>query len=276
MVNVYTFYKERIFPKIKSFRGTTFLKEKLLDFQLRNVEKISESSESIFGADWDNLIILDACRHDIFEEVIEGSEYRITKGSSSVDFFRENFSHADYQDTVYISANPHIHESEFLDLTGKQASEVFHSVYHTYETDWDEESSTILPKSVERDAINADKLFSDKNKIIHFMQPHYPFLESDFDSSGIRTVKGNLDEENIWELCEKDLVEVDEVIDAYKTNLEIVWDSVERLSNELSGKTVVTADHGNLLGEGGIYGHPPGRREVGLRKVPWYFIEEQN
>ncbi len=51
----------------------------------------------IFSEPWDNLIILDACRYDVFEEVFKKRnmkgklEYRISRGSWTVEFLLENF-----------------------------------------------------------------------------------------------------------------------------------------------------------------------------------------
>lgn len=59
---------------------------------------------------------------------------------------------------------------------------------------------------------------------------------------------------------------------AYEKNLEQVLEHVEELSNILEGKTVVTADHGDLLGENGLYGHPGNSNLKVLRKVPWDVI----
>jgi glucan phosphoethanolaminetransferase (alkaline phosphatase superfamily) len=36
---------------------------------------------------------------------------------------------------------------------------------------------------------------------------------------------------------------------------------------------LITADHGELLGENGLYGHPADSDAEKLRKVPWYSLE---
>ena len=65
---------------------------------------------------FDNLIILDACRYDLFEAEIKNFnikgklEYRISRGSNTGYFLRENFEHKDLQpilkEIIYITANP--------------------------------------------------------------------------------------------------------------------------------------------------------------------------
>jgi len=37
----------------------------------------------------------------------------------------------------------------------------------------------------------------------------------------------------------------------------------------LEGEIIVTADHGELLGENGEWGHPIGSEKPALRGVPW-------
>lgn len=66
------------------------------------------------------------------------------------------------------------------------------------------------------------------------------------------------------------------VIDAYHENLDEVLPAVKHLLEELKGKTVVTSDHGNMLGERASpfpvreWGHPRGLYMVGLIMVPWH------
>jgi hypothetical protein len=70
------------------------------------------------------------------------------------------------------------------------------------------------------------------------------------------------------------------VWEAYNENLDVVLAEVEPLLGELSGKSVITADHGNLVGErlGPVptrrkYGHPYGVHTEELVKVPWFVVE---
>lgn len=62
----------------------------------------------------------------------------------------------------------------------------------------------------------------------------------------------------------------------YKSNLEIALRYVTKLVRKLSGHIVVTADHGEFLGEYGMYGHPPGRKLPELIEVPWLEIDKSN
>jgi len=70
-------------------------------------------------------------------------------------------------------------------------------------------------------------------------------------------------------------VPLDKIEKAYKENLRIVWKEVEKLKHALQGKIIVTSDHGNLIGEYGIYGHGGPLRAEGLVKVPWATIKDE-
>jgi hypothetical protein len=48
-----------------------------------------------------------------------------------------------------------------------------------------------------------------------------------------------------------------------------VLDSVKTLLRSVDGSVVITADHGNLLGEFGLYGHPDYVPAPALKRVPW-------
>lgn len=59
--------------------------------------------------DWDNLVLLDACRYDQFERLntISGVlENRISQGSSTFEFLTENIAGKKSHDTVYVTSNP--------------------------------------------------------------------------------------------------------------------------------------------------------------------------
>jgi hypothetical protein len=51
-------------------------------------------------------------------------------------------------------------------------------------------------------------------------------------------------------------------------------EEVDRLAEHLTGKVVVTADHGNHAGEMMAFGHPGGLRTPHLVKVPWHVIKD--
>jgi hypothetical protein len=253
-------------------RGVWRIKKILEKAATLNEEKYSGQPRSIFErGEWQNLFILDACRHDLYEEAT-GQEVddRVTLGGHSAEYIEKTFSEGDYSNTVYVTSNPHFSPGNFRDETGREIDEVFHEVFHTYQTDWHDEENTVLPGPLIRDARTARNLFPDKKIIVHFMQPHYPFVGTEMTKGGIgeendklnvwwKTMIGDYSDEQTWE--------------AYSDNLEKFLPEIKKAGRELEGKTVITADHANLVGEAGIYGHPKGVKLKELRKVPWDVIE---
>ncbi len=273
---IYTQYCRKIYRNYKHRRGTWRIKHTLTQLLDRSLESYEKTPKSVFGEDWDNLFILDAARHDLYEEVEGDTEKRTTLAGQSTEYIEKNFSEGDFSDIVYVTANPFFSESQFKELTGREPEDVFHQVFHTYKTDWSTVHNTVMPESLMRDARTAKKLFPDKKIVVHFMQPHYPFVNSKFTDEGIRP---DLDHEkegfSIWELAETGKYDREEIWEAYKENLELVLPKAKELAEELGGKTVITADHGNLVGEKVLYGHPRGVKAKQVREVPWHVIENE-
>ncbi|MBX0303031.1 hypothetical protein [Haloarcula salinisoli] len=205
----------------------------------------------VMEEDWDTLIVLDACRADYFEQVAEMDRYdeyssRISLGSHSSEWTRRNFQGKRFGDTVYVSANPH---------TSLEAGDSFHHIYELWETDFDDEAGVVPPDAVRDAAIEAHEQYPDKRLIVHFMQPHGPFLGSDVQVT---------DESSYWQ--------------AYAENLDYVLPFVHEIIDAVHEKTVVTADHGQAYTGGikdylGIGGHKPRLRFPSLVEVPWAVVE---
>ena len=63
------------------------------------------------------------------------------------------------------------------------------------------------------------------------------------------------------------------LMNAYKENLEVVLECVAELTKNVSGTILITADHGEYLGEDEKYGHGLDRRGSPTTEVPWLLIE---
>lgn len=262
---LYIFYQGRILPKIRNIRGANFVKRNILN-PLVNFEHESPTEEPthVFDREWDNLIILDACRHDIYQQLRgRDVDHIISVGSHSREFVKNTFTEdrKEFSDLIYITANGHISSPRFENFTGKKLRDTFDQVYDPFANDWDDEVSGIPPEAVARDARTAENLFPDQQKIIHFMQPHYPFIGSDKDV-----------DYDYPEVLDEDK---EKVIKAYTECLEQTFEIVDDLIEDLSGKTVITADHGEFLGENNLYGHLYGVKTEELRKVPWDVVNER-
>ena len=238
---------------------------------------VPKSGTDMMAADWDNLLILDACRYDDFVSVshLPGNTWsRQSLASTSAEWYEENVGDREWFETVCVTANPH--SEPFADR--------FHSFKQLYsEKYWDRKLKTVPPSVVAAKTRETMSEYPDKRLLVHFMQPHLPPIGSmrkelpisgnppegiDHGRShlGIQThLRGRVDG-----VTEK------RVHKAYRENLEIVLAVVTDLIDDLDGKTVITSDHGELFGERlypipvrGIL-HKRGIRITPLTTVPWH------
>lgn len=223
-----------------------------------------------FEEDWDNLLLLDACRYDMFlthHDLPGRLERRRTRGSHTTEFLRGNMSGRSLDDTVYVTASPmYQRERKHGRVDGR-----FHAVVNVWDEEgWDPEMHTVLPETVRDYALRAAREYPDKRLFVHFLQPHYPFIgptwraedgDLAFDWTGVATGELDLSKETLWQ--------------ASAESLDLTMPHLKELMEELEGRTVVTADHGQLFGERQFpvpiaeYGHPPGQRSAALVEVPW-------
>lgn len=282
------------------------------------MDKINVMNES-----WDYLIILDACRYDYFERIwrkyLQGRlEKRISPGSSTNQWRDESFPDF-YDDLVYITANPQI--SATSKVYGFCAGEHFHTVHEVWKDGWDQDIGTVLPESITRVALDIIRRTPNKRFVVHYLQPHAPYLSLSDKSRGylnadinaVRRLVGaaaggkmsrrggrllkylskafrgtniltNQPEwvlrkllgippkapmESAWRTVGRERLR-----QAYAENLKAVLKQVAELVEHLSGKIVITSDHGELLGEDRCYAHPTGSDHRILREVPWLVIEK--
>lgn len=230
---------------------------------------VSREGTNVTDEDWDTLIILDACRYDMYDELttIPGNVNATNSvGSNTNEFLRRTFSEDTFADTVYVAGN--------VD-PGARANAEFHNILHLWDECWDENLQTVHPEDVASRAIQAAAEFPNKRLVIHFLQPHYPFLgEQGQEFHKVHGHKRGRKADNVWVQLAEGEVDRDTVKEAYWENLEVTLPYVENIIDAVEGKTVITSDHGNALGEQGLYGHAyPGIFTRSLRKVPWHVIE---
>lgn len=233
----------------------------------------------VMEEDWDTLILLDACRYDDFERVsdIDGElSHKISKGVDSPEFIKKNFVGKDLTDTVYVTANP------YFSLIGDNT---FHETNTNPLSKWDSELQCVRPEAVTTSAINAHKKHPNKRIIVHYMQPHDPPLGPKAkelrENAGIISGPmgtGNSDK-RIMELVAAGEISKKEAHEAYRETLDIVLEDVTSLIDQIDGKIVISADHGEMFGErpypilGELYEHFQNPKTISLCKVPWHVVE---
>lgn len=237
---------------------------------------VKNPGESIWSREWDILLILDACRADLLCEVKDEYDFigsvqtHQSLGSMSRDWMARNFS-GEFSETVsetaYVTGNPFSRTiSDSVDF------DVFDEVWKYA---WDDEKRTIPPRPITDRAIETWRSGTDQ-MVVHYMQPHGPFLSrpqlgeygspEDF-GYGFGTM---------WEETGHTISEAD-VWEAYRENLKIVLNDVELFLKSVDADTVaISADHGNAVGEWGIYGHPDDVLINEIRTVPWVTTQAED
>ncbi|MFW9827320.1 MAG: hypothetical protein ACFFEY_07015 [Candidatus Thorarchaeota archaeon] len=250
----------------------------------------------IFNEVWDNMIILDACRYDIFEEQykerrMNGTlQKKISRGSHTTTFLIENFIKSNYDDILYITSNPYV---------DKLIRDKVFKIISVWKEGWSKKHHTVLPKTMYEYSVNAIINNPDKRLIIHFMQPHYPYIGYTIGRNASnnlkRSISGkppkkkdsrkknkrNTDLFSYYCLDLYTIIKRNTHFKLYKNNLKLALPYVEKLIDLLPGKTIVTADHGEAIGDIfhplfpiRIYGHDKYLRIPILTQVPWLSINE--
>jgi len=224
----------------------------------------------IMDENWDYLIILDACRYDYFEKfnnMIEGHlEKKISSSSCTYEWLEKNFSGKKFPDTIYITANPRIHTGWFKKWVLKNKNPFYH-IEDVWKYKWDEELETVLPNEMNDVVKKMIKKYPYKRMIIHYLQPHPPYIDK--DGNKIITSKSRTP-------LRKGEISRKMAIDAYIRNLKLVLNAVKNLLENLNGKIIITADHGECFGEWLLFSHPGKTYVKELVEIPWFSIRKDD
>lgn len=228
------------------------------------------SADPVLDADWDLLVVLDACRADLWAEVVgPDSELpvgtaRIAPGGTSTDWLTAVFREQPDEklDGVgYVTGNPY--SGSYVDGSSLAYLD------EAWRYGWDDELGSIRPRVITDAAIRAGRNHNPDRLIVHYMQPHFPSLADDRDD-GIGANAWGDESLSVWDDLRFGRRSPDDVWKSYRRNLRLVLDEVRLLlSNVDAGRAVITADHGNAFGERGIYGHASDIALLPLREVPW-------
>ena len=211
---------------------------------------------------WDTLILLDACRYDTFAAVWTEKEGRAaalssvaSPGTTTLLWIKANFvgnpHRARMGDVTVIAGNPYISRAYF-ETQGWDYP--FRESIDLWKTEWDEALEAVPPEAV----FEAAKGVKRGRILAHFYQPHSPFV---------------LHPEIDWGTLEKGETSLEEIRGAYEDNLRLVLDYALQLVESMRGRVVITADHGELFGEYGLYAHPHGVYVPELVTVPWIELQ---
>ncbi|MGQ4834357.1 MAG: hypothetical protein ACP6IS_10750 [Candidatus Asgardarchaeia archaeon] len=265
---------------------------------IKSIEKIWDITEMLlFGSsaqdgtnllniNWDNLIILDACRYDIFKHIYTSFfsspiefKYILSIGSSTMEFIRKTFLSISNdirrklkEECIFVNANPMIDKTMKYNL-----KHIFFKYVPVWKNHWDATIGTVKPRDPYYAALRAYINNINKKMVIWFLQPHYPYFDKQFTNINIRTksfmnralcsacssnnlilllkifknllLKRYLCAGIPSEVCEYFHHNKDSAIRAYMHTLYETLKYVKKLVQVLPGDTVITADHGEAFGE---------------------------
>ena len=268
---------------------------------------------NVLSLDWDHLIVLDACRCDIFERVYRkffstATVFKciISPASSTMEFVRKNLDdniEKKLKDVVFVNSNPMIDH-----VLGARLKKLFYKYIPVWRKHWDSEIGTVRPEDTYYVALKTYVRNPGKRMFIWFLQPHYPYVDKRFnhinalgrefmnralhhDTSSnnlsilIKIVKNLLRNGYLCagipdKICEYAHQTPSEIIKAYIVNLLSVLYYVRKLVEILPGKIVVTSDHGESFGEPlnklaslPVYGHPSRIKISSLIQIPYLEVK---
>lgn len=256
------------------------------------------TGHNLMEEDWDLLIILDTCRVDVMREVAEEGQFEFldtnnireitSVGSSTPEWTTKTFSEK-YSDilneTAYIIGHGYPYkiienQLDINDLRGvpyaptnwqKVQAGDFGKIIPAFEHSDREllEQRHSDTQDLVDAAINIGRTGNYSQVIVHFIEPHYPYIASALSEGRELTY----DEENPIQYL-REGGDRDRVWENYKNELRHGLSYVEQLLKNFDAeRVVISADHGEAFGERtwpGLrrYGHQAGMFHPKVRKVP--------
>jgi hypothetical protein len=225
---------------------------------------------NVYDREWDVLVLLDCATIEMMTEVSDEYAFlgevgeHITPGTCSNEWMERTFTE-DYreemQETVHVTAN-----------TSSEAylnSRDFRRLDEVWRDGWDEDLGTIPARTVTDRAIHHLREHDPERAIVHYMQPHLPFVGSDIESNVVTPMGVKGEGKMLGELHEEGYSR-GELWDASVENLRYVLDDLETLlTNVDAERVVISADHGQSFGEQGYWSHPCTTYIDVLKRVPW-------
>ena len=149
----------------------------------------SRKGVNVLGHDWDHLIVLDACRCDIFERVYrrvfpKAAEFKciMSSASSTAEFIKRNlmdhmnnYLREKLRNTILVNSKPVIDH-----ILSTKLRELFYDYVPVWRSYWDYSIGVVKPEDVYRVTLKVYVRHPDKKMIVWFLQPHYPYLSRRF------------------------------------------------------------------------------------------------
>jgi len=239
------------------------------------------------------LIILDACRYDefskMYEGYLDGELQRVwASGRWTAEYVERTWTQS--HNLTYINSAPVISDLYFEDRgSAYRPEEHISNLANVWQTHWEPDLETVPAEAVT--AVALDEIQDGPTRLVaHYMQPHVPYIgeirleevgdtELQIESAASHELDADtiLDHENkstydLLELLENDQISDGKLKTVYRSNLEYVFENVIQLVRRLDCPVIITADHGEHLGEKGKYLHE--EDSTLIRQVPWFTVSE--
>lgn len=235
------------------------------------------------------LVILDACRYDVFNEVYQkyltGDLKQVwASGRWTAQYCSRTWT--EEYDLVYINSMP-VFSDFYFDLRDMdfRPSDHIKELTHIWDSEWDASLGTTPAEEITNEALRRANSDGPTRIVAHYAQPHVPYIgDETIDSWSSNEVALGEDAE-FREILAQDRKRPTQVVldkiyngevsdsqlkQAYRSNLEYVLAEVERLVHRVDCPVVITGDHGEHLGENGRYLHE--EDSTVARCVPWLVV----
>jgi hypothetical protein len=225
--------------------------------------------------DWDIMLVLDACRFDVFNEVVEWPVKRVrSPASKTAEWIAVAEESGLFEGTTIVAGNAN-YTSDQWDLGELKIIDVFAN-------NWDEKLGIVPPEPV-LDATDEQIKAGNSPVVGHILPPHGPYIgrvaDEWFpafpDTQIWKRGPGTLEELISPQVAmATGVIDADEAWQAYRASVSGTWEVcqpyIARWVRD-GNKVLVTADHGEAFGgirEFGLYAHPHQCHIPALTHVP--------
>ncbi len=192
-----------------------------------------------------------------------------------------------HYDLTYVSAMPGINSKGIY----YPANTRFRHIIDVWDYGWSRQLGTTPPMAVTDTVKRLPK--NPTRMVIHYAQPHQPFIGKTrltyARNKPLRVTRflphpmlarwwwrlkrylpiQRVTSQRLRDRYTQGVISDRQLRHAYADNLRLALQAVKALLPHLQGRTVITADHGELLGEAGELWHPCRLDHPLLRTVPW-------
>lgn len=239
-----------------------------------NIDDLVIQKKLLHGMDWKTLIVLDTCRYDVFRLEYKDHGFPGTLQEVNGKYYttRQWYAHNWDQPNpgvVMISAHPII--MKFGNRFAKRV--IINPEIDIHDDDW------VHPRHTWEQTKKTIKQLPNHQYLIHLIPPHLPFIGK--KGKQLQSILGEHDRpdradpstnnmyknatkygnENGWDLLRE----------CYIENLNLCLAEIRKNLEWLPKPLVLTADHGEIIGEDNQYGH--GKKHEVLKRLPWLWID---